>query len=406
MRALLTVVFLYTLAANGQAVRSDIALQQPAKGRLVPYFPYSSVQVIDNRLDTTKIYTEETGIYPPHNVAFTEPAAAAIKKYIDASVSASQKGHTELLIDLEQLGIPNMVHNLKRFSRSGVIASNPVRAYLQFRVTAWYKNEQGNYNRLLTIKRETNYNGYEYIGRAVRRLLDDCIRLVTYAAPDSAVDPGQYAGKLKNLLADKESVQFANGHENDIPFEQVNVNVRNKWGAYPVFAKSPSVSGVYYLFDDFRNNRITPATVQMKFSEKDSLYRIVTPDNDTLVHKKPHWGVYDGVNWYINLSDSTYLKLVKEQDVFSFYVPASLPDMYALLSIQENYTGPYASSTVATGNIITTMVATLINGALQQSIADSENRSVINRLSREGLKHNFRYCMLDMDNGDLIYHEK
>jgi hypothetical protein len=406
MRLLLTVVFLFTLVANGQSIRPDIAVKQPAKGRLVPYFPYSSLQVIDNRLDTTKIYTEETGIYPPHNVAFTEPAAVVIKKYMDASVSASRRGHTELLINLEQLGITNMVHNLKRFSRSGVIASNQVRAFLQFQVTAWYKNEQGNYNKLLTIKREYNYNGYEYIGRAVRRLLDDCIRLVTFAAPDSAIDPAPLASKLKDWLADPESVQFEKGQHNNIPFEQINVNRRNRWAAYPAFEKSPSASGVYYLFDDFRNNRITQATVQMKFSEKDSLYHVVIPANDTLIHKKPHWGLYDGVNWFINLSDSAYLKLVKGRDAFSFYVPASMPDMYALLSIQENYTGPFASSTVATGNILSTMVATLINSALQQSIADSENKSLINRFSREGLQHNYRYCTLDMDNGDIIYHEK
>jgi hypothetical protein len=71
-------------------------VKYPTKGNLVQYFPYSTVRVIDNRLDTTKIYTRETGIYPPHHVNFNEPAAAVIKKYIDSAVRDSKKGAGEL----------------------------------------------------------------------------------------------------------------------------------------------------------------------------------------------------------------------------------------------------------------------------------------------------------------------
>jgi hypothetical protein len=85
-RLLLTVAHIPFIGLRAQTAYPDIVVKYPKKGDLLKYFPYSTVRVIDNRMDTTKIYTKQTGIYPPPYANFNEPAAAVIKKNIDSAV--------------------------------------------------------------------------------------------------------------------------------------------------------------------------------------------------------------------------------------------------------------------------------------------------------------------------------
>jgi hypothetical protein len=399
-RLLLTVALIPVLDLNAQTVYPDIVVKYPTKGNLVKYFPYSTVLVIDNRVDTTRIYTHETGTYPPRHVNFNEPAAVVIKKYIDSSVRDSRKGPGELLINIEQLTIPNIHHIelrvpfrrtrhkwLVRKSRRGenIVVSHP-RGSVQLMATAWYKNEQGNYNKLLTVKKEASHTNYQFDKYMMRWLLDDWIKTIAVTNSDST------------------------GTEMNIPFEQINVNVRNRWKNYAVIKENSAVPGICYAFNDFTNNRITPAAIQLALNVRDSLYRI-TSGNDSLIRGKPHWGVYDGASWYIHLTDSAYCKLTRQGDTYGFYIPRNLPDMYAMLSIQENQMNSSASSSPTLtgsngGGLLIGFAALLVTGAINDGITNNANRKLEKKLTAEGLKHNYRYCTLNMDNGDIYYNEK
>lgn len=389
-----------------QYIEYGLSLQQSKRTPLVTYFPYSTVQVVDNRPDTSKVYIAETGTYPVHYVTFTEPASVVIKRYIDSAVLTSRKGSGQLLINIEQLNIPNIKSSLKivtpKFTKRKVIMPLQVRDYVQFQITAWYKNEQGNYNKLLTVKRQYPYtNGL--VGSSISRLLDNCIKAISFAGPDPAIDKSQLNARQKRFLNNNNLFIYANGEDN-IPFEQINVNVRNSWKNYPVIKDSCSVAGISFLFDDFKNNQVSPANIQLVFSEKDSLYRVKC--FDSLFHNKQHWGVYDGVNWYIRLADSSYFKLTKCNDTYGFYIPRNMPDMYALLSMQVNY---MQSSSYAGGggdNFPASLIGILLAGAIDQSITNKANKMMIRNFTAEGLKHNYRYCTLKMDNGDIMYQNK
>lgn len=401
-RLFLLIVCVAAFGLHGQAQRPNITLQQRNEN-LVAYFPYSSVRVIDTRLDTTKIYTEETGYYPPHSVTFAEPATEAIKKYINTAVQKSDKGSGELLIRIERLHITNIIQQPKYYKRISRIRLQPVRQFIQFQATA-YTNEKGNYKKLLTIKRENDYIAYQYVDHAVSRLLNDCIRVIAWGTPDTNATSRKPSPKLKKLLKDTASFQFAK-EANQLAFEQIDVNVRNNWKQYPVIKESNlPPAGICYLFDDFKNNRVTPTAIHAVFNEKDSLYRI--PGIDSLTHYTHHWGVFDGANWYIRLSDSTYCQLTRQGDTFTFYIPASLPDMYALLSIQARRSeegSPH--SNVSSGNIIASLIADLVSSAVQQSIINAETRAITKQATNEGLKNHYRHCSLNMDDGDIIYKE-
>lgn len=409
-------LFVGAFNVSGQVKRSDIDLEQAKKGRPVSYFPFDKIQVLDNRFDTTCIYTEETGVYPPHTVSFTEPAAVAIKKYLLRLVGKSKKGNRELLLNIGQLQIPNMVYNLKMFKprRSKIrrfktskekIGTYAIRTMILFEATAWYKTSEGRYNKYLTIKKEFNYNGYEYIQSELRRMLNDCMQVAAILPADSAVDVATLPRHVRELLNDTVGFRFSND-ENNVPFELINVNAREKWKGYSIFKDSTIATGIFPLFDNFKYNQVTPAHVVMVFNEKDSMYHLAS-GTDSVVHKSPHWAVGDGTNWYIRLGDSTYLKLNRTGDTFSFYIPKNLPDMYALLSIQSNKLDEVASSNPPTsGNVLAGIIASIINSAVQESIEKSANRSMTKRVTEEGLKHNFRYCFINMSSGDIVYRDR
>lgn len=407
------------LSINAQTV-FDIVVKYPTEGNLVQYFPYSTVRVIDNRVDTTKIYTRQTGMYPLCHVNFSEPAAVVIKKYIDSSVRNSTKGTGELLINIEQLYIANIHRSLVRYTigkrtirpisfrrRGEHIGRSFPRGYVYLQATVWYKNEQGNYNKLLTLSRKAGHSNYQFDNYTMQKLIGNCIKAIALKVPDVAIDFKKLSKKQRALV--QYTVRFPDiNEEKNIPFEQINVNVRTKWKDYPVVKDNSAAPGICYVFDDFQNNKVTPANIQMTLNAKDSLYYI-SAKNDSLFRRKPHWGVYDGASWYINFSDSSYFKLNKQGDTYGFYIPRNLPDMYAMLSIQENQISSNSSPTLGGGNsggFLIGLAALLVAGAIEDRITNKENRKMEKGLTAEGLRHNYRYCTLDMDNGDILYNDK
>lgn len=418
-RLLLTVALIPAIGLHAQTVYPDIVVKYPIKGDLVKYFPYSTVWVIDNRMDTTKIYTEQTGVYPPHHANFNEPAAAAIKRYIDSSIRDSKKGTGELLINIEQLSVANIHHSMVRytigkgstrlisFRRRGdhVRSINP-RNFVYIQVTAWYKNEQGNYNKLLTLSRRAGISNLDFDKDLMERLIGSCIRAIALKPPGAVLDYQKLSRKQKALV--RYTVHFPDTYEENISFEQINVNVRNKWKDYPVVKENTAAPGICYVFDDFKNNKITVANIQLRLNAKDSLYYIRS-ESDALVHKKPHWGVYDGTSWYINFSDSAYLKLNRQGDTYGFYIPRNLPDMHAMLSIQENERHTHTSSPSYAGangaGLLAGLVAFIIIDGINDAADKRLNKKMENRMTAEGLKHNYRYCTLNMDNGDILYND-
>lgn len=398
-RLLLTVALIPAIGIHAQTVYPDIVVKYSTKGDLVKYFPYSTVQVIDNRMDTTKIYTKQTGIYPPRHVNFNEPVATVIKEYIDSSLRNSEKGAGELLINIEQLSIANSHYTLRRYmsrkirhkwlvrkSRRGEVVGNTMpRSYVQFEASAWYKNELGNYNRLLTINTVVGHSNFGFDKYVMRRLLNEYLKKIALINTDT----------LKK--------------EKNIPYVQINVNVRNRWKEYPVIKNTNTEAGIADAFDDFRNNNIAAANIHLALNTKDSLYYI-TAGNDSLLRKKPHWGVYDGESWYLKLIDSSYLKLNRQGDTYGFYIPRNLPDMYAMLSMQENQIHSNSSSPSFAGanntGLLVGLVAFLIFEGINDGVDKGINKKMEKRLTAEGLKHNYRYCTLNMDNGDILYNDK
>ena len=84
--------------------------------------------------------------------------------------------------------------------------------------------------------------------------------------------------------------------------------------------------------------------------------------------------------------------------------------MYAMLSMQENQMHTNSSMPAYTGSngggLLVWLVASLVAGAINDGIDNNINKKMETRMIAEGLKHNYRYCTLNMDNGDILYNDK
>jgi hypothetical protein len=125
-----------------------------------------------------------------------------------------------------------------------------------------------------------------------------------------------------------------------------------------------------------------------------------------LGENRSHSVVCDGKELYLNLAvisplyKANYLKLKKLDNFFSFTIPYTIPDMYTLLSIQEYNTNNSASGGANTGSVI----GDLIGAILISGVSEADSKSVLSKLTKSGLvQHKFRYCIINMDNGDIVF---
>jgi len=100
-----------------------------------------------------------------------------------------------------------------------------------------------------------------------------------------------------------------------------------------------------FAFHKYTNGSIAYGW-EYDFFEKDHLGNtrvVLTQQKDTAkiatggsIEYAKDWAVCDSGVYYVRLFGNSYLRLYRREGGFYFYVPWSLPDMYALLSIEED----------------------------------------------------------------------
>jgi hypothetical protein len=112
------------------------------------------------------------------------------------------------------------------------------------------------------------------------------------------------------------------------------------------------------------------------------------------------WAVCDSGKYYVRIFRNIYLPLHRREFGFVFYVPWTLPDMYALLSLEENAANQPGNSSHS-GSLLLDLTAQ----ALESLIQISSMKADAKRIVADGLKHGYRFCVVDMDSGDFLYRE-
>ncbi len=347
---------------------------------------FGSLQVLDNRLDTGRIYIVQTGQYPPGRVVFDTVASAAIGVYLEDVIHHTRHGQETLVVDIDQLGIsnrrriprvwhPNQKHILGVIRRDSVM-NYDLRKNILLTANIYYKSGEGHYRKLITIHKEYYYVDYPYVRSTITFLLNELLSAASLAYSRDT------------------------GKGEDLSMDRINIKVSDKWAGYPIVAATPSGSGRFRTFDDFRNGRVIPGEIRVRVIRDDSIYRVNPGGSPDSLEDSKDWAVCDSGNYYVRIYRNIYLPLYRRESGFFFYVPWTLPDMYALLSLEENVAKQGAAASY-TGNLI----VDLTTQALESVVQFSSAKAGAKRIVADGLRHGYRYCAVDMDSGDFLYRE-
>ncbi len=377
------------LAASGEAQMNQISLGHlpySRRGLGIKYTPFGSVQVLDNRMDIGQIYIVQIGEYPPGRVVFDTVASAAIGGYLEDVIHHTRHGQETLLVDIDQLGIsnsrriprvwhPNQKHILGVIRRDSVM-NYDLRKNILLTANIYYKSGEGHYRKLLTIRKEYYYVDYPYVRSTITFLLNDLFSTASLAYTRDT------------------------GKGEDLSMNEINIKVSDKWAGYPIVAGTACGSGRFRTFDDFRNGKVIPEEIRVQFIRGDSTYRVHSGGSPGTLEDSKDWAVCDSGNYYVRIYRNIYLPLNRRESGFFFYVPWTLPDMYAILSLEENAAKQGAGASY-TGNLIVDLTAQALEFVVQVSSMEAGAKRIV----ADGLRHGYRYCAVDMDSGDFLYRE-
>jgi hypothetical protein len=383
-------VLLCCFLAGAPALRAQVEtyhLNLPRKPLAEASSPFGSVEVIDNRLDTARLYTIESGDYPPLAVSFDTSLQVAAQTYMTSALATVKRGDARLLVRIDRLSTANV----------------DLRIFFTCHASVYVQQTDGTYKPLFRVKKvyRNMRNGPSHIVAGIfSQILD-------------------IAGAVYTHRPIKDTVSFVVSPPGPaLTLAQIRSDPRDRWRTYAILQPIPLVPGVYPTFSDFRGNRVARMPVLMMFNPKDSLY---TPSG---VHGHP-WGICDGQNMYMRLRGDRYILLDREPDGVYFYVPWSTPDMYALLTRSGDlHYEPETAVHVAAGGYVPVFIppaghkgggggsgvnagqAALIAGGLivvgitvALIVQSAQKHAAI----RRGLQGDYRFCTVDMDSGDLLY---
>jgi hypothetical protein len=400
---LLGYLFLFVFPTNGQVQLRDskIDLLDHKPQLKIKYIPFEKVIILDNRFDNSKIYTFETGQYPLVYLRFDRPAVDAIKAYIVKAIDPLQKGNKTLLINIKELQIPNNGIRIKKKytkNKDGRFEYYNTRDCLRFFSDIYVESGKNTYKKLFDLRlvvfmRPTS--GIE--GNEIRGSLNDLIACAS--VPNANLSDPKISLKMKSFwVADTSEFNFRKD-TSTYTMSMINISASERWRKMPIMSSALLRDGIYQSFKDFTSDHITAGSaLGIIFNEKDSLYSLKPVDSARFFKFGDPWGFCLSGNVYIQLKRNVFQKLHRKNNTFEFYIPYSLPDMYTLLSLKENYRlrDAYTSST---GNILVDLAATATGAVIEVA----GKKSAEHRIDREAVKHDFRTCFIDMESGDIIY---
>jgi hypothetical protein len=358
------------------------------------------VIVLDNTIDTSKIGIFETGRYPLESISFDRPPRLAIEQYIEKVIAPVKNGNNTLLINVKELYIPNRGIYIKKrkkifFFRTKYFDS---RNYLRFYSDIYIKTINNEYQKIATLRLSYFMRpGSGWDSNPIGLLLNELITCASLSIDPIGNSDGFSQRKRSDWARYPIAYDFAKDTTN-YPLDKVNIPALQRWGQIPIVKSDSLRDGIFESFEDFQKDRITPNTISLVFNEKDSLYRMSPMDSTRLITPGSPWAIGSSGSLFIQIGKNTFLKLHKQHNTFEFHIPHSLPDMYTILSLSENYR-LRAGSGSNSGNIVADLASSFTISAIDQ-ITKASGKNII---YQESIKHDFRTCFINMESGDIIF---
>jgi hypothetical protein len=408
---ILSGILFFSITARSQTIIRHLAHLEPPQhsGKEFPLedIPFGTIRVLDSRPDTTFLFYSESGSYPPEETSFDTTTAVAIEQYLNELAGRlKKKGRETLVINLRELYMPNQRFVLRRVvsdlrvlgitqRKAGSSWYFDERSRIEFAADVFYQLDGGHYMKLFSVQNEYFYS--TYFKQVIEAIFNELLQTASIAYENSKGRDIKAPKWFKELLKDT-SVYRKDLKDSAVSLQEVQKKAREKWMEYPIMHADGLSSGVFRNFDDFRDNKLLARPIQLRFDDKDSVYRIVLVAGDPVSHQKA-WAISDSRHLYIQVAQNAYLLLQRTDSGFSFVVPRSMPDMYALLSIMEERADRRIDLYGTSGNLFADMAALTAIGVAEGERKSGRQKTII----AEGLKHDFRRCTINLDNGDILY---
>jgi len=270
---------LFVFLSNGQVQTGDskINLLIHKPNLKIHYIPFKKVIVLDNRFDTSKIYTFETGEYPLIYLRFDRPAKDAIKAYIEKEIGPLQKGDKTLLINIKELQIPNNGIRVKEKYAKNMFGGAQYynsRDYVRLVSDIYIEVEENVYKKLFDLQLIDFMRPITSVDASgIRRLLNTIIGCAS--VPNANLrDPNITMKKRSSWVADTTEFNFSKD-TSSYTLNMIDIAASMRWSKMPIMASALLRDGIYESFEDFKSDKIAPDTaIGIIFNDKDSLYSL------------------------------------------------------------------------------------------------------------------------------------
>jgi len=385
-----TVLFLLT----------SVFLSSQSSAQEAGFTPFRDIRVLDNRPDST-IYTA-VGRKGAVQYFFGNRMADSVRNYLVRKLARMQKGDKTLLIDIDELRIPNLPWVLRRGPGDSTVCRWFDNGF-QVSATLYETTANNLYRKICSTNTCFFAKGDMQVGlhhpdKCLRWLLDCMLIAATRGSGAPMPPPHGWAGKLKTSLAER---RFTYPKDSTaLTTADINRPATEKWKEYAIMRQSPGQDGVYLNFDDFRSGKVRPEKLAMKFNGPDSVYTLSSGRKD---HSWP-WAVASGGNLYINIGFTTnkYLRLDRGEASYYFHIPRSVPDMGSCIALGKlsgdvDFSGGSISSPYAGEVLGAAVIAAIVRSAVIGA--------QVSEITEKGLQRtDLRTCFIDMNCGDIIYY--
>ena len=372
-------IAIFLLPGHLWAQRYTRLITLKANRSKLKYTPFSRIEVLDNRADTTRFFTYDSA-HAPVDIKFDRPASLVIRDYMEKAIAPLNRGDGSLLLNIRQLGATNVSDVPHRIGKKKkTVWMSATRKWLQFTVDAWLQTGDGLWRKIGSA----DYSPYSsYVGFTMSEDITWCLNRLLVAAGHTDDRRGTRHSGFR-YAKDTASVSF----------REIDQPATERWKSYPVMGNPPSEKGYFSSLEDFRDLLIIPDGTKLIYDGKDSVYRSARSISFQ------RWSlIADSGNLYVRVGDSTYLKLVPRAGKLFFYVPHSLPNMHNLMSIARAEDLDHGASH-GKGNLLAALGGAVVAGMIN----DARTNAAVKKAKGPGSADDFRDCYIDLDSGDIIY---
>lgn len=276
-------------AQTGLNIPASVVNPQQLNAPLKSFpLPFSGVQVMDQRFDTSKIgYLLSNGNF---NRAVLHNTASALEHYMTQHYSWQSTAQDQLLLVVRTLWITN--RRAGEGSEHNESKDSKFQGNLVVKIDAFSQTAAG--------------------CKALKRM-DTSIQTEAVTKINIGTALAELTQILLERFAGMDVAAFTNGKKL-IPFTELEAYYRSLQDK-PVVQQPSGQRGIYVTFNDFLNNRLK--TESFKLEQTESADYLYLDKGTEQILFTDFWGFHDGQQLYIRVG-SNFFKLYPDQKAYSF----------------------------------------------------------------------------------------